>query len=172
MNIEMLKKLGQAESKLQKIRVEGQKQKLSEFSDDPEVAKVLDYMTRYREELPDNHPIHQYIENLKISKENKSLAKQIVKDSVDAKTAMKQRAEQEKKEDEIQQKEREKKQGDLKVKINTMLDNLEKETDKIFELVAKNQKEFYGDAALVANIMKTRRFLISMKSGYKYAKIK
>lgn len=161
MKIESLKKLGNAEARLAQIGAESQRKKLQEFASDPEVAKILSYINQYKEELPLSHPIFKRIDQLKTEKENKALAKDIVSEK-------KKRADADiKEQEELNQRSQE-----IKGQINDMLRALEKDTDKIFDFLTKNQKDILSGEMGFNSFLKTKRFLISVKNGFRYGEMK
>jgi len=161
MKIDSLKKLGNAEIKLAKINSETQKKSLLEFSDDPEVAKIIAYVNQYKDEIPLSHPIFKHIEKLRVEKTNKDLAKDIVSERV-----------KQKKQDEDEREECNRKASDIKGQINDMLRCLEKDTDKIFDFLTKNQKVIASGDMGYNSLLKTKRFLISVKNGFRYGEMK
>lgn len=161
MKIESLKKLGNAELKLAKISSESQIKSLSEFSNDPEVAKIISYINQYKDNIPLSHPIFKHIEKLRAEKTNKKLVKDVVSEKL--------------KQEELDEEEREKrnrKASEIKAQINDMLRSLEKETDKIFDFLTKNQKDIISGNMGYNSFLKTKRFLISVKNGFRYGDMK
>lgn len=161
MKIDSLKKLGNAEVKLAKMSSETQKKSLMEFSDDPEVAKIISYMNQYKDELPLSHPIFKHIEKLRADKENRSMAKDIVSEK-----------QNQRKQNELEREEANKKASEAKAQINDMLKGLERETDKIFDFLTKNQKVISSGDMGYQSLLKTKRFLISVKNGFRYGEMK
>jgi len=173
MNMDQLKQIGKAESKLAKIKIDIIKEKLAEFADEPEVAKALDYMSRFNQELPEGHPVFKRMEELKIQKDNKALLKNEI--TIQTELTKKSWAERDKKiqdQDKARDEENAKKVEEATLQYNQMIENLEKEMDKTFDFLSKNQRVFTTDFKKAASVLKARRFLIAMKNGFKLARIK
>ena len=65
-----------------------------------------------------------------------------------------------------------KKMMDSISELNGFLDCLEHENDKVFEYLDKNMKSFSADYAKMSQVLKLKRFLISVKNGVKSMRIK
>lgn len=153
-DLKFLKKLGKAESRLAEISADTLRARLDPFKDDPEVAKVIDYISRYRAEIPESHPIFKRIEDLKNAGENKKLAKEIVRE----------RADHIKKGTD----EREDEYADALKKaeeFNAMLDRFAELSDRVFEFLTDNQKEISILKNGPTYIVRARRLMASIKNG-------
>jgi len=159
MKIEDLKRIGSAELKLTKLKAEEQKTILSPFSSDPEISKIIKYIEQYKTVLPNSHPIFKRLEELK--KTDKDLAKKIVKD----------RMEYQQKNEQLKKEEYEK---SLKImrEFNDMMLQLEKQNDKIFDFLNKNQRDLSILDNGTSYIIRAKRVLISIKNGIRLCKMK
>lgn len=165
MNMNILKAVGAAESKLAKKDLLKQKNSLEDFKSDPEVAKALGYLDQYREELPESHPVFKHVEALKKRQENKSFVKDVIKNKTTSKKASQEQEDKEEQEKKIKEAQA------ICQELNSMVRNLENECDKVFEYLSHSQRALSVDYRMVSSSLKLKRFLTSMKSGFNGVKI-
>lgn len=145
MKLEGLKAVVAAERMLMQRDVQSQIKKLEAYKDDPEIAKALEYLQRYKEPIPENHQIFSYLNRKEIQ------------------TDIKNRDESDKAKEEAC------KIGDA---INHMLHNLEKDLDKLYAFYEENKKMLNTDLLKITSSQRLKKFLIGTKSAINGARIK
>jgi len=166
-NLEGLKAIGLAEKKLAQNDVSKQKKLLQEFRSDPEVAHALDYLERFNEVIPESHPVFNRVEELRKMRDGKETVREIIKNKADAK-----KPSNDKDADEEESERKTKKMKETESVLNGLLENIEKENDRAFEYVNRNLKAFSSEYKKTCQILKLKRFLVSVKNGIREMRIK
>ena len=167
-----LQAIGLAERKLALKDVMKQKNILQEFRNDQEVAKAFDYLERFNEVIPDNHPIFAYVEKLREKKEGKEIVQEVVRGKTKAKKVVPKEPSPKEKDDAEEENRRIKKMEECQGSLNAILDRMEIENDKAFEYLSKNLRAFAVENMKMSEALKLKRFLISVKNGIRSMRIK
>ena len=156
--LDALRKAGQVETNMKTLRLQHIIKTFSEFKDDPEVAKAIDYIERYAAEPPPRHPIWEYVHGLKQKKEEVALREKERKvrrgisgpvgENVDEKTSARFVAE-----------------------FNKLADNAEASIDALFAFIDSNGKRMLASVPM-HSVVKSRRVVFSMKGLVKTVRIK
>lgn len=181
-----LKQAGKIEKELEEIACNRTLQKLSPYSSHPEVAKVIDYITTYRCEIPESHMIFNFIKSIEESQKKKDEVKSVVRDRLGKKGLLSPKQKEEiRKEEEVKRKkpkevskeEEAEIRRDLEKCLKTaeqmegMLNELEKHCDASYDFFNKN-------ANSIARISKqhkvngVRNLLMALKGNLRALKVR
>jgi hypothetical protein len=152
-----LKEAGRLEKELANIACERTLEKLAPYAGYPEVAKVIDYVTSYREDVPSGHMVWTFIESLEAQKKRKDEVKSVVRDRLNKKGLLSEKQKQEiareeqlakeerrkraktvSKEDEAEIRKELEKSVKISEKMESLIVELERNCDTAWEFFNKN----------------------------------
>lgn len=156
--LDILRKAGQVETSMKNLRLQHIIKTFSEFKDDPEVAKAIDYIERYMAEPPPRHPVWEYVHSLKKSKEEAAL-----------------RDKERRKRKEISEANSDEQDGKESARLvdqfNKLANNAETAIDALFSFLDANGKKMCASAS-PHSVIKSRRVVFSMKGLVKTVRVK
>jgi len=181
-----LKEASRIERTLGELSCQRTLKKLEPYGGYPEVAKIINYIQSYREDVPSTHSVFKFIESLEREKQNKEQLQSIVRGNLNKKGLLSQKQKEiyahEEKQKQKKRKEMSKdEEADIKremdscfndaEKMEAMIIDLEKKCDETWEFFNKTVNSV-GRVSPPYKLTGIRNMLSSLKGNLRALKVR